>query len=970
MNSHKVGLRKISILIVLVVLGSGVLSPSLFAQGAFSITSFTSSNLCPTPYTATGCVVAINDNAVASGGGALQLTASVGNQVGSAWAVAPETVLNGFTTQFQFQFTNPSNPPADGIAFVIQNVPTNPLGAIGFTGGNGGAIGYGGDDANNDVAAGITNSLAIEFDSYQNGWDPDPDHVAVQTCGTGYNTSHHGQNCPNTSTTSTLGITAAGALKALGITITDGNVHTVNIIYNPLGTACFTQNSGNLCIYLDPPATSPTPVLQVTADLSTIGLTNGMAYVGFTGATGGSYETQDILSWTFTPATANTTMTLTPGAPVVSVINSNPAALIEQTIQLPTSGLSCNGQPGNTCPETPLTLMTSNVLIPNLGSYVVGTPFATGQCFGRLGNPNGSCSLYENACYGGSITLAQADDYYCPSVTQGQPPSTVINLLDTWVPATQPDPSKTLGTTISLIAFSPSFPGETWMPAPAGQTTPNAVCTDPFGTSTSAPPPPVGMVGGSGCDFVDSLVNISGDQTTTKGSKPKSKAWLMSTYGVYYPPSSVYLNGSNTPVNTPGTYNPSATSGTWYQAAPSLTFTANPACPYFNTYPCNLSAADQVTYNYFAPAPVAGESYDVITLANQPPANQAPSAYVIPPTSATPPASFNTESAVPVTFTGSLAGLPQPPDGQYLLEFGASDNVGIGERYIYLTPPMNGYCPTPNGPLASTGSCYVTTPFQVQLNIDSTKPTIVSAALSPAGSPAGTFYAGQSFQVLSSCIDNLTNGVASGLASCGGQSFSCPLTQQNVTSPTITAPTIAGNYSYTVTAKDCAGNITTMAVPYTVAPSVTLQLNTIPLINFTTTLPGGLLTFGAAITNQSAATADDVTVTTTFANTSGVSLGTASATISTVTCSNSPCTLKGVVVSTTKCNVAGTTNQPLISCTVPSLGPVSTKTGLWMEIILPVSSKSPAGTFTSVTTAGSAGITTANSIKESYTVVK
>ncbi|MGB9468281.1 MAG: L-type lectin-domain containing protein, partial [Candidatus Acidiferrum sp.] len=945
---------------------SGALSPSLFAQGAFSITNFTSSNLCPSPYTASGCVVAINDNAVASGGGALQLTASLGNQVGSAWGVAPETVLNGFTTQFQFQFTNPSNPPADGIAFVIQNVPTTPLGAIGFTGGNGGAIGYGGDDANNDVAAGITNSLAIEFDSYQNGWDPDADHVAVQSCGTSYNTSHHGQNCP-TGTSSTLGITAAGALAKLGITITDGNVHTVNIVYNSPGTSCYplspANNTNNLCIYMD---TVTAPVLAVIADLSTIGLTNGTAYVGFTGATGGSEETQDILNWTFTPASSNTTTTLTPGGSTLSVINSNPATLIEQTITLPLT-VSCNGQPETTtCPS--ITLLTNNVLIPNLGSYVVATPFATAQCFGRLGNPNGSCSLYENACYGGSITLLQADDYYCPYVTQGQSPSNVINLLDTWVPVSQPDPSKTIGTTISLIAFSPSFPRETWMPAPAGQTTPNAVCTNPFGTSTSTPPPPVGMAGGSGCDFVDSLVNVSGDQTTTRGSKPKSKAWLMSASGVYYPPTSVYFNGSVTPVNTPGTYNPSATSGTWYPSAPSLTFTVNPACPYFNTFPCNLSPADQVTYNYFAPAPVAGETYDVITLANQPPANQTPSAYVISPTSATPPDSFSTEKAVPVTFTGSLAGITQ--DGQYLLEFGASDNVGIGERYIYLTPPT-GSCPTPNGTILATGSCYVTTPFQVQLNIDSFKPTINSATLSPGGYPAGTFQAGQTFNVVAACIDKLNNGVASGLAACNGQTFSCVAnTLETVTSPTITAPTVAGNYSYSVTAQDCAGNSTTSTVPYTVAPSVTLQLNTIPLINFTTTLPGGVLTFGAAITNQSAAPAVDVTVTTTFTNTSGVFLGTPSATISTVSCSNSPCTLKGTTVTTIKCSVTGSVNAPLIACTVPSLGPVSTKTGLWMEIILPVSSKSPAGTFTSVTTAGSAGITTANSIKESYTVRK
>jgi len=968
MNSHQFGLRQISILVVLVVLGSGALAPRLSAQGAFTITNFTSSNVCASPYTATGCVVAINDNAMASGGGALQLTASAGNQVGSAWAVTPETVISGFTTQFQFQFTSPSSPPADGIVFVIQNVPTYPLAAIGFTGGNGGAIGYGGDDANNDVAAGITNSLAIEFDSYQNGWDLDADHVAVQSCGTSYNTSHHGQNCPSTSTSSTLGITAAGALANLGITITDGRVHTVNIVYKSPGTSCYASspanNTNNLCIYMD---TVTAPVLAVIADLSTIGLTtDGMAYVGFTGATGGSYETQDILSWTFTPASSNTTTTLSPGTPAVTVINSNPDALIEQTITLPSAGsLSCNGQgESSTCP--PITLLTNNVLIPNLGSYVVATPFATAQCFGRAGNPNGSCSLYENACYGGLITLVQADDFYCPYVLPQQSSNPVINLLDTWVPSSQPDPSQTLGTTISLIAFSPSFAGETWAPAPAGQTTPNAVCTDPYGTSTSAPPLPVGKPGGSGCDFVDSLVNVSGDQTTTKGSKPKSKAWLMSAYGVYYPPSTVYFNG--TKVNTPGTYNPSATSGTWYQAPPSLSFTVNPACPYFNTPSCSLSPTDLVTYNYFSPAPVAAETYDVITLANQPPANQTPSAYVIQPTQAAPVLPFNTETAVPVSFTGNLAGITQ--DGQYLLEFGASDNVGIGERYIYLTPPVNHNCPTPDGPLASTGSCYVTTPFQVQLNIDSTKPTINSATLSPGGYPAGTFYAGQTFNVVAACIDNLNNGVASGLAACNGQTFSCVAnTLETVTSSTITAPTGAGNYSYNVTARDCAGNSMTTSVPYTVAPSVTLQLNTIPLINFTTTLPGGFLTFGASITNQSALAADDVTVTTTFTNTSGVSLGTPTATISTVTCSNSPCTLKGVTVSTIKCSVTGSVNAPLIACTVPSLGPVSTKTGLWMEIILPVSKKSPAGKFTSVTTAGSAGTTKANSITESYTVL-
>ena len=75
----------------------------------------------------------------------LQVTPNSGNQVGSAWATQ-QTVVNGFTTTFTFQFTNGTTPPGDGIAFVIQNAPAG-LAAIGFTGGNGGAIGYGNRDA-------------------------------------------------------------------------------------------------------------------------------------------------------------------------------------------------------------------------------------------------------------------------------------------------------------------------------------------------------------------------------------------------------------------------------------------------------------------------------------------------------------------------------------------------------------------------------------------------------------------------------------------------------------------------------------------------------------------------------------------------------------------------------------------------------------------------------------------------------
>ncbi len=254
---------------------------------------------------------------------ALQLTASAGNQIGSAWYATPQVVENGFTTSFSFKFTNPSNPPADGIAFVIQSSgPT----AIGYTGGNGGAIGYGDADSNSNPSSGegIPKSLAIEFDTFENAWDPLPNqtngsvsHVAIQSCGAGRNTSHHNYLCGGTSgSNSTLGAPVYTANLA------DGNPHSVVITYYPV-TA---ETPANLHVAVDGNDLYPN---GVDVDLASIGVTNGTnAYVGFTGATGGDFETQDILSWTFTPAAVPLTLTelgLGTGSVTDTSNNSSPA---------------------------------------------------------------------------------------------------------------------------------------------------------------------------------------------------------------------------------------------------------------------------------------------------------------------------------------------------------------------------------------------------------------------------------------------------------------------------------------------------------------------------------------------------------------------------------------------------------------------------------------------------------------------
>ncbi len=81
----------------------------------------------------------------------------------------------------------------------------------------------------------------------------------------------------------------------------DGNVHVVTITYTTQPLASETSCSGSagcLDVIMDGTDLFPT---GVPFNMASIGLTNNSAFVGFTGATGGSVENNDILSWTFTP---------------------------------------------------------------------------------------------------------------------------------------------------------------------------------------------------------------------------------------------------------------------------------------------------------------------------------------------------------------------------------------------------------------------------------------------------------------------------------------------------------------------------------------------------------------------------------------------------------------------------------------------------------------------------------------------
>jgi hypothetical protein len=257
----------------------------------------------------------------------LRLTQDLQGQAGSAWfSAAQQVVKGGFSTTFQFQFTRGAHSPADGIAFVIQNSSQNALGqgggSIGYAdaGGTCPAPGAEGGTVPCDIGGGIPDSLAIEFDTYDNGFatgDPDANHIAVQSCGVGLpnspaHSSPNGDNFPSC---------IIGSLASPSpIIMSDGHPHTVVISYTP-PPSC-TECKGTLTVNLDDHIVLTVAVtLENEINLST----GGKAWVGFTSATGAAFENHDILSWTFAPqAQSGVATTDTP-----AVLNFNGGALAQ-----------------------------------------------------------------------------------------------------------------------------------------------------------------------------------------------------------------------------------------------------------------------------------------------------------------------------------------------------------------------------------------------------------------------------------------------------------------------------------------------------------------------------------------------------------------------------------------------------------------------------------------------------------------
>jgi MYXO-CTERM domain-containing protein len=201
--------------------------------------------------------------------GSARLTQSslVEPQASAMWRTSSESVGLGFDTTFTYRLSNPLGNPdrssqigGDGFAFVIQGQGNGALG------GAGGYIGY----------EGITNSLAIEFDTFQNNsfGDINSNHVAIMSRGVNANSANH--------------FLAERAAILVPGDMNDGLTGTARVRYE----------AGVLNVFLNG---SETPSMSAAIDLSSeLGLINNQAFIGFTGGTWSSAATQEIDTWTYT----------------------------------------------------------------------------------------------------------------------------------------------------------------------------------------------------------------------------------------------------------------------------------------------------------------------------------------------------------------------------------------------------------------------------------------------------------------------------------------------------------------------------------------------------------------------------------------------------------------------------------------------------------------------------------------------
>ncbi len=238
----------------------------------------------------------------------------------SVWFSIPQPLSSGFTSYFRFVIHNPVTccAPGDGLAFVMQSASSTDA-SLCASGAQGTAISY----APGGLGyTGIPNSVAIELDTHQDAWDPNANHVALQSCGANPNNPVHDSGvytiCSNNQVTSCSFNVMGTAIPPLGVACGNGGCIDgipVTVVVEYTGTS--KTDPHHLYVYVDPlliPGTH-TPVANATPQIDVPGFmiekeipisptaAGVTALVGLTASQASNSQTTDLIAWEFTPHT-------------------------------------------------------------------------------------------------------------------------------------------------------------------------------------------------------------------------------------------------------------------------------------------------------------------------------------------------------------------------------------------------------------------------------------------------------------------------------------------------------------------------------------------------------------------------------------------------------------------------------------------------------------------------------------------
>ncbi len=232
-------------------------SQSAVASGAYTISLPSTINYAA-GFSSAG--LALNGSTTLNGT-RLRLTDGGANEAASGWYATPVNIQT-FSSDFTFQLTTPTG---DGYTFTIQNAGTTAVGP------SGGGLGYGPDNPTNPTASvntPIAKSVAIKFDLYSNA-------------GEGANSTGLYVNgaSPTMPATPIIG----------GVNLHSGDIFKVHLNYDGTTLTMTITDTVN-------PTQTFTTAWTINIP-STVG--GNTAYVGFTGGTGGSTATQEIITWSY-----------------------------------------------------------------------------------------------------------------------------------------------------------------------------------------------------------------------------------------------------------------------------------------------------------------------------------------------------------------------------------------------------------------------------------------------------------------------------------------------------------------------------------------------------------------------------------------------------------------------------------------------------------------------------------------------